>query len=224
MMKLNSLLVWLLGISIGALALQSCGGSSNKAEAKEDDAFISVETEDENGKTSVKINPNNLTDALNSVAEEASGGKVKAKEVVDYQSLKDFMPGSVIGMKRTELNGQKSGAMGQNLSTAEARYEEGNKSLQISVIDAGGSALVLAGLAMWADMDMSKESDEGYERTTKIDGYKAFEQYNNRDQSGQVSVLVEDRFIVNVEGDNISDKDLKRAMDKLDLKKLARMK
>lgn len=220
-MKLKFFLV--LFLSIGTLAWQSCGGSSNEAPAEEDDAFISVETEDENGKTSVKIDPDNLSDAINSAVEEATGGKTKAKEVVDYQSLKDFMPSSIIGMKRTELSGQKSGAMGQNLSTAEARYEEGNKSLQISVIDAGGSALVLAGLAMWADMDMSQESDEGYERTTKIEGYKAFEQYNNRDQSGQVSVLIEDRFIVNVEGDNISDKDLKRAMDKLDLKKLARM-
>lgn len=220
-MKIKHLLVLLL--TVGVFALQSCGGGADKNKAEEDDALISVETEDADGKTSVKIDSDNLSDAINSAVKQATGNETEAKEVVDYKELKDFMPNSIIGMNRTDISGQKSGAMGQNLSTAEARYEEGNKSLQISVVDAGGSALALAGLAMWANMDMSSESDDGYERTTKINGYKAFEQYDNKNESGQISVLIEDRFIVNVEGDNISAKDLKRAMDKLDLKKLARL-
>jgi hypothetical protein len=205
------------------LMLQSCGGSSNENQAEQDDAFISVETEDESGKTNVTIDSDNLGDALNKAMEDATDGKAKAKEVVDYQELQDLMPSSIIGMERTAMSGQKSGAMGQNLSTAEAAYENGDKSLKISAIDAGGSSFALAGLAMWADTEVSREDANGYERTTKIDGYKAFEQYNNRDQTGQVNVLVEDRFIINVEGNNISGEELRRAMDQLNLKKLARM-
>ena len=66
-------------------------------------------------------------------------------------------------------------------------------------------------------------SEHGYERTTLIDGHKAYEKYDGRSETGEISIIVEDRFIVNIKGDNIREKDLQTALRKLDLSGLERL-
>lgn len=187
------------------LLLQSCGAKAKEAE--EDKTLLKIEAEDEDGKSSITIN----SDVL------------KTSEVVDYQKLKDLLPDKVLGIKRTHLEGQKSGMSGFKIATASGTYEEGEKQVEIAIVDAGGSSLVLAGLAMWTNTEFERESDDGYERTTEIDGHKAFEQYDKNSRSGQVSVLVEDRFLVNIEGDNINENDLRKVLNEISLRRLSRL-
>lgn len=189
----------------GFFLLQSCGGKTKEAE--EDKTLLKIETEDEDGKSSITIN----SDVL------------KTSEVVDYQELKELLPDKVLGIKRSHLEGQKSGMSGFKIATASGKYEADGKQVEIAIVDAGGSSLVLAGLAMWTNTEFEKESDEGYERTTEIDGHKAFEQYDKNSRSGQVSVLVKDRFLVNVEGDNIDENDLRKVLNEINLRRLSRL-
>lgn len=200
----------------------SCG-RDKAPETQENDAFISVEAEDSEGKTSVKIGKENIGDAINEAVNDALGNDGEPKKVVEYQKLKDLMPNRVLGMSRTDIEGQRTGMSGMSFSTASATYKENNKKVNIAIMDAGGSALVLGGLAMWANTEFERESDNGYERTTKIDGHKAFEQYDKSSKSGQVSVLVDNRFVVNIEGDNIEEKDLRKVLDDINLRRLSNL-
>ncbi|MBK7869830.1 MAG: hypothetical protein IPJ74_03635 [Saprospiraceae bacterium] len=219
-MKLQPLLAFLMMIAL--FTLPSCGGASKEKE-DDNDTTSTIESEEDGEKSTVTIETDDPMEATKEALRQLSAGDVDAKEVVSYQSLKDLMPNSLLGMKRTNIEGQKSGMQGLSISTATAEYEEGEKELDVSIVDAGGSTLTLAGLAMWANMEFERESDDGYERTTKIDGHKAFEQYDKKNKSGQLSVLVDNRFVVNIEGENISENDLRKALNDISLRKISRL-
>ncbi|MDX1940135.1 MAG: hypothetical protein SFU99_06255 [Saprospiraceae bacterium] len=219
-MKQLNILAFLMIIAL--FSLPSCGGASKEKE-DENDTMITIESEEDGEKSTVTIETDDPVESTKEALRQLSGGDVDAKEVVSYQSLKGLMPNSLLGMKRMNIEGQKSGMQGLSISTANAVYKEGDKELEVSIVDAGGSTLTLAGLAMWANMEFERESDDGYERTTKIDGHKAFEQYDKKNKSGQLGVLVDNRFVVNIEGDQISEGDLRKALNDINLRKISRL-
>ncbi len=206
------------GLILSLFLWQGCGGTAK------DKNKITIESDENGAKSDITIESDKLEASAQEALQKLSDGELKAGEVVSYQSLKELMPDDLLGMKRTKLEGQKSGMQGMNIATATAEYREEDKKIKVAIIDVGGSSIALAGLAMWANMEFERDSDEGYERTTKIDGHKAFEQYDKNKQSGQVSVLLENRFILNVEGDHISEKELRKALDDIGLRKLSNLK
>ncbi len=208
----------------GSIVLQSCGGNDKEKEtATQNDQMVTIESENEEDSASITIESDDVEATTKEALRQLREGNLEAKEVVAYQSLKDLLPPRVLGMKRTHLEGQKSGMEGLQVAVANATYQENDKEINISIVDAGGSALTLAGLAMWANMEFERESDDGYERTTRIEGYKAFEQYDKNAKSGQLSVLVDDRFVINIEGDNVAEKDLRKVLDDINLRQLSRL-
>jgi hypothetical protein len=58
----------------------------------------------------------------------------------------------------------------------------------------------------------------------KYKGYKGFEKYNNQDQYGSIEVLVSDRFMVSVNGNNVPMSGIRSAIDEIDIGKLEAMK
>ena len=73
-------------------------------------------------------------------------------------------------------------------------------------------------------VDVDRESDDGYEKTSTFGGYKSREKYNKSGKSGEMSVLVGDRFVVEVDGNNVDMNTIKTALSKVDLGKLNSMK
>ena len=157
--------------------------------------------------------------------EEAAQKMAKGENVavVDFRQLKELLPEKIAGMDRKTSEGEKTGGFGFTFSTARATYEEDNKRLEVNIADTGGVGMAIMGMAAWSQMEMDRETEEGYERTTMIEGYKAFEKYNSRDQRGEISLIVGSRFIVNIEGRNISEKDLQAAVKGIDLAKLEKL-
>lgn len=151
----------------------------------------------------------------------------KAKDAVDYQVLKELLPEDLNGMPRSSHEGEKNSGMGFTISRAEARYETqgSNASLKIEISDIGAMT-GMAAMAMfgWATMDMSSESDNGYEKTTTLKGYRAYEKWDKQTNFGEVTVLVGGRFVVDIEGNEIPMDAIKAVLDKLDLGKLEGMK
>jgi hypothetical protein len=192
-----------------ALLLTSCGGNQEEKEAEE------------------KAKSDSPADALQAIADKAKAmGDREAVDPVDFRKLKELLPEKLAGMDRTEATGEKSGAMGFTVSTAQAKYKGStDEALNVEIVDTGGIAGVSTmALAAWSIADIDKETTTGYEKTTTIAGYKAFEKYNNESKSGEINVLVADRYVVNVEGDNISVDQLKDALKEIDLGKLGGMK
>jgi hypothetical protein len=180
------------------------------------------------GKTEEKQEePKSGIEALQQLADKAKDMQSREPvDPVDFRKLKELLPEEIAGLKRSESSGSKEGAMGFTISRAEASYSgESDASMQLEILDTGGIAGVATmALAAWTMADIDKETETGYEKTTKLEGYKAFEKYNSQDKSGELNVLVADRYVVNVSGNNVSVEQLKSVLGKLDLDKLGELK
>lgn len=224
-MQTRKLIFPLLFLAAGLLT--SCGGNeqaASVAESAETKSTVSTSSSpsssgsDESSTQGDNLNVD-VRKAMSDAMKKLNGGE-EAKEVVDFRELKPLLPESIGGLERASHDGKKVGAMGMNLSTAQAQYKDGDETLAISIIDFAGVSYFLASSAAWATMEIDEESDTGYKRTTMIDGYKAFEEYDNQKKNGQVSIIAEDRFIITVEGRNIEEGALREALDAVSIDKL----
>jgi hypothetical protein len=206
------------------LAIVACKSPEQKA------AEQTAKSLDEASKKMAEATKNGQVDmgaamnALGAAMGAANGGK--KVETVDYKVLKDMLPNDVGGMKRTEANGEKTSAMGLQVSNATGTYsDEQGKNATIKITDIG-SMTGLAGMAAyaWAATDMDRESDTGYEKTAMFNGYKSHEKWDKTSNSGELSVLVGGRFVAEASGYGIDMNALKDALTKIDLKKLDGMK
>lgn len=157
---------------------------------------------------------------LEEVAKQLQSGDGQVKEPVNFRELKDLLPSSIGGMNQENAEGQTSGAMGFSISQAEADYQSGDKSIHLSIMDAGGVSGALMGLAAWSVATVDRETSDGYERTSTLKGHKSYERYSKSSRDGQVSVIVGSRFVVNAEGSGVSMDELKEAIEKVNLRKL----
>jgi len=151
----------------------------------------------------------------------------KKYEVVDFRELKALLPESIGDLKRKNAQGEKNSSMGFTISHAEADYssEDGSQNIDIEITDLTGAS-GLAGFAAWgwAMADIDKETETGYEKTTKYKGHKAYEKYDSEYQDGSVEVLVSGRYMVSVQGNNVPMDIVKVAINEIDIGKLEAMK
>ena len=146
--------------------------------------------------------------------------------LVDFRELKAMLPPALDGLKRTGASGERTGAMGMSISFAEGTYEaDSGARVEIKISDNGGiGGFMQFAQAAWANAEIDRETDTGFERTTTYGAHKAHEEYDNEAKSGEVQILVGGRFSVEVKGNDVSWEALQAAVKKLDLDKLATLK
>lgn len=139
-------------------------------------------------------------------------------EVVDFRLLKDGLPDKMLGMDRIDHSGQKAGIAEMQFSMAEATYADGDKKVAVKIIDTGGLGALLSSMAVWSQIEVDKEDQDGYERTTMIGSKKAIEKYNRTHKEGEISMIMADRFIVDVGASNISEDELRQVISQIRIK------
>lgn len=143
----------------------------------------------------------------------------EAGPVTDPDALKAYLPASVAGFTRGEVSASSGGAAGIEGSEAEAQYAKGDATLRLQVTDLG-QAGALAGLAGSFKVKSSKETATGYEKMGVVNGRMTQESYDREARSGEYSVLVGERFMVNARGDGVTMDDLKAAVNAVGLGRL----
>ncbi|PHN04757.1 transposase [Flavilitoribacter nigricans] len=218
---------FLLGTFVLVFSLTSC---SSEVERDQDTDSIKIEIKADTDE--IKKDIDDGMDDLNEGLSEMTSGLAKMVEsfttndqgenipAADFRDLKAILPDRLLRMDRIEHTGERSGVKGLQVSVAEAKYEDDDRYLEVALVD--GGSLPLAGLANmgWSMAEVDKETKNGYERTTVIDGHKAFEKYNSRWEEGELVVLYQDRFIITLKGKGIDADDLRRALNKIDLDEL----
>ena len=147
---------------------------------------------------------------------------------VDYDELKDVLPSRIRGFEKEQYSGDNVRVFGIDLSVYEETYESdrGNERLEITLVDMGSLAnATLVGID-WLDIKIQSEHATGFERTTTINGYPAFEQC---EQSGaretcSLHLLVEERFVVEIEGQGVTMNNVRDVLSDMDIAKLKRLK
>ena len=157
---------------------------------------------------------------------EDVGRKIKAGDVeaVPSARLKALLPERIAAYRRTTTETSSVGANGIGGSSAEARYEDSDKFIELSVTDL--SALgALAALGTPPGVERAQETETGYQRRTTVDGHVVTEEWDRVARQGSYMVVVADRFVVRAHGvvDDIDDLASAAAtVDPRRLEKLAR--
>jgi len=139
--------------------------------------------------------------------------------VTDPDALKAYLPASVAGFTRGDVSASSGGAAGIEGSEAEAQYAKGDATLRLQVTDLG-QAGALAGLAGSFKVKSSKETATGYEKMGVVNGRMTQESYDRESKSGEYSVLVGERFMVQARGDGVTMDELKAAVNAVGLPRL----
>jgi hypothetical protein len=168
----------------------------------------------------------NATEAMRKMAGAGGADGTTTYQPVDFREMKALLPEELAGCKRTSATGERTGAMGFNIAQAEGKYASaGGGHLRVKLLDIGSSVGPLAMATMgWGLVEIDRETETGYEKTTKIDGRKGYEKYDKGNKSGEVKVLVGSRFLVEITGNDLGMDDMKGALGKLDLAKLEGLK
>ncbi len=157
--------------------------------------------------------------------------KLAELEPLTSEDFKNWMPDEVAGMKRT---GYKNNVAGYaNIASSEATYksEDGEKQLNVQVIDGAGSlaGFAIAGYRMVTKMDMEEQNEYGHTKTLEKKGIKAQEKYRKYDEgtehfreNTELMFLHDDRFGIEVKGKNMSPDEVWNALDDLKLNRLSK--
>jgi hypothetical protein len=142
---------------------------------------------------------------------------------MEIEQLKTFVPDTLAGMPKTSNRAEKTGMAGLMVSTAGARYGDGEKTIELEVVDTGGVS-GLVGLASWVGVMGEKEDDDGYERTHKVGDRIVHEKGSKRGGQNEIGIVLGNRFVVTAKSSSVDVNGLKTVVSSLDLAKLEAMK
>jgi hypothetical protein len=153
----------------------------------------------------------------------ALGGDGKSVEPVTFQALQTTLP-ELSGWEMQKPRGERMTAP-VPFSQTETTYSKGDTRIDVKVVDSGFAPLLIMPWSMMLATGYSKETSEGYEKAVKVKDQPAFEKWNSDSKSGELNVLVNKRFLVSIESNEISDtKPLHEIADKMDFGRFASLK
>ena len=143
---------------------------------------------------------NELGDALKGMG-EAFAGEVKV-EPVDWRDLAELYPRRIRGLEQSGQEGEKSGAMGFKVATVKRTYtsSEGDQRLEISLVDLGSMRGVARVGLEWLNLEIDREDNSGFERTTKFRDHPMMESCDKVGElTCEVNLLVSNRFVISMD-------------------------
>ncbi len=106
------------------------------------------------------------------------------------------------------------------MSEARATYRNGDKTLEIVVMDFLGKTIPFLGPMTQMEMETSEETM----RTTTIQGFKAVETFRTQEHHAELNISVADRFWVKIDGDGLDNPEVLRTVaQQMELPKLAEL-
>jgi hypothetical protein len=146
--------------------------------------------------------------------------------VVDFSKLLPLLPEPPAGWAAEKAEGSTDDASGAALTTAHRDYKKGEADnapiTSISILDSAGNPdYVATTTAAWKE---SSSTGEGYAKPVAIDGNPGYETYENEGKHGTLSVMVANRYLVQIESQGQEAKELQEWIKRVDLKKLAGIK
>lgn len=151
---------------------------------------------------------------------DASGKPVPP---VDFEKLEALLP-SPAGWTKGKSKGEQMTTM-VSISNAEVDYTKGAMNAHLEITDSALSQMLLAPLGMMLAAGYSERSSSGYKKSMVTNGSPGYEEWNNDDKRGEITVVVANRFIVAAKGSSLdSIESLRGIVTQIDLNKLAALK
>ena len=179
------------------------------------------------GGQDVGVAVGDMLKALGGVAGAAAGAAGAGSfEPIDFRKLKEALPQELAGFEKGESSGEKNNAFGIAVSEAKQSFRtaDGKKRVRFEVTDPGSLAGPFALANMWLNVEVDKETSDGYEKTSSAGGRKLHEKWSKSSQHGEVQMVIGNRFMIEVDAHGIEMNDVKSLISKIDIAKLEAMK
>lgn len=144
-------------------------------------------------------------------------------EALQVDQLKAFVPETFGGLGRTANSSERTGMGGVMVTTVEATYGEGDRAVDLEIVDTGGMS-GLAGLASAFGTLSEREDASGSERTYRQDGRMVHERMSKTGGTNEFGLMVGNRFTVTAKSRSFDVDALKAATASLDLARLEGLK
>lgn len=151
--------------------------------------------------------------------------QAQTKEPVEPVNWKELVP-FLIDLQGWNAEGDAEGrtiSMGTfSMSQAERNYSSGEKSFIINLVDGGYAPMVYTGIKM--AMSMEIDTSDEYIKKLTVKGFPGAEKYSRTNKSVDIIILINERFIIQIEGENFSDpSELVAVAKTLDLAGIAKL-
>ncbi len=145
-------------------------------------------------------------------------------ETLAPERIKAFLPQKLDGKARSSVSAERTGAMGMQISTAEASYDDqSGNGLHVEITDMGLAKGILA-LAGWIGVEKESITETGFDKTYRKGKAFGHERWDKQAASGEYAIIVGDRFSVKVFGNSKDISALKDAAYAIDLDGLVALK
>ncbi len=141
------------------------------------------------------------------------------------QQLKDWLPESLGDLERTGFKVGQAGMYQVNSVEGTYKAAEGNKKLNVMVIDGAGptGSMMTASYGLFRNMEMEVEDEYKHQQTVTVGGIKAQQIYKKKANNTQLMFAYEERFLITINSTAINVEDTWKMTQKLDLKELVEM-
>lgn len=194
-----------------ALLVTGCTGvSSSPPEALEAEEGIDVQKNPVAAiQKAIELGKNINSDAI------ANGDSV---EPISFKELLNYLPSAPRGWQAQEPEGETNSFANYSISQVSQAYVNGDKRMEVKIFDwAFNSALYTPFLL---STEFSQESTAGYNKGIKIDDMPGREEYTYSRQAGSLNLLVNNRFLVQIDGRNIDEPELREWWQLIDYQSL----
>ena len=207
---------------VSALAL-ACGGDDEKAEQQAQQAQQEAAQTAQTAEQAASQAAKGLEQMAKGLEGLAAGGNTKAVDPVSFRDLMAILP-DIEGWEKQKPTGERMTSP-VSFSQAEGRYTKGDASIDVKIIDSGFNQLLLTPYAMFLAAGYERETSDGHEKSTQVNGQPGWEKWTIEGKNGEVNALVGQRFLVTIAGHGVDDiKVLHGAASKMDMGRLAALK
>ena len=216
-------------VTLIAVTTAACGKSEEqkRAEAAAEEVQKAAEALTEatakQGAQGAAQGMQDMAKAMQGMAAAMAGADGKTVEPVSIDALKTALP----AISGWEMEPPRTQRMTSPVAYAEAetQYKQGDKEIEVKIVDTGYAQMLVAPWAMFLTTGYSRESDDGYEKSVVVSGHPGFERWRKDRNRGELNLFVGKRFLVSLEGNDLADtKPLHDFAGKMDLGKIAALK
>lgn len=153
---------------------------------------------------------------------EHSSTKKNNPDPISFRELIEYLPQSPRGWTAEQPKGQTTSFGNHSVSQVKQKYFQQDKTMTVSIFDwAFNSTLYMPFLL---STEFSQESTEGYNKGIKIGDIPGRENYDYYSKNGSLNLLINRRFLVKIDGDNIEERELREWWEILDRKSISKLK
>jgi hypothetical protein len=138
-------------------------------------------------------------------------------KTIPTANLEALLPTKLGSFERTAIESVTGGPGGGG--HAQATYEDGGHEFTLKVVDLAGFG-AMAQIGNSFRIEKNKQDEDGFEHVTNKDGTFVVEKWDNDDEEGSYTTIVDKRFLIKAEGEANNFDELKRAAASIDAAKL----